>query len=169
MTWGTNLPKPIWRETPGDPFSPSDDDIYCGEELWNASSERIVAPDKRSKPLTSTWIVGGLIALALVVWLVSTWVSQERRSVVLATPVPGQTAVMQLQPSPNPRPQPTPILTPVLVLTTYEVKLGDTLWDIAQHFYGDGTKWRVISETNHIDNPKNLKVGTTLIIPHYER
>jgi len=58
--------------------------------------------------------------------------------------------------------QPTPVpRTP----TTYQVKAGDTLWDIAKYFYGDGEKWRLIAEVNNIDDPRNLRPGTILTIP----
>lgn len=60
---------------------------------------------------------------------------------------------------------PTPTSTKLPQLATYQVEAGDTLWDIAQRFYGDGTKWRLIANANGIDNPRRLQVGTVLIIP----
>jgi len=59
-------------------------------------------------------------------------------------------------------------MTPTMTAeTSYTVKAGDTLWVIAQNFYNDGTKWKIIHEANRakISNPNNLKVGTTLVIP----
>lgn len=50
-------------------------------------------------------------------------------------------------------------------LKTRVVEEGDTLWDIAAEEYGDPTKWPVIADANDIDNPRNLEVGTTLVIP----
>lgn len=44
----------------------------------------------------------------------------------------------------------------------YTVKKGDTLWDIAARFYGDGTKWRTLAERNGVLNPRKLQIGRTL-------
>lgn len=60
---------------------------------------------------------------------------------------------------------PTPTSTKLPQLATYQVEVGDTLWEIAQRFYGDGTKWRLIANANGIDDPRRLQVGTVLIIP----
>jgi len=51
---------------------------------------------------------------------------------------------------------------------TYKVQSGDTLWTIAQHFYGDGSKWPAIQKANKQllgDNASKLKIGMSLIIP----
>lgn len=48
---------------------------------------------------------------------------------------------------------------------TYTVKSGDTLWSIAQQFYGDGSQYRKIATANNIGNPDQISVGTTLTIP----
>lgn len=50
---------------------------------------------------------------------------------------------------------------------TYKVKKGDTLWAIAQKYYGDGRKWRKILEANtdKVKNPRTMKVGIELVIP----
>ena len=45
---------------------------------------------------------------------------------------------------------------------TYTVKKGDTLWDIACRFYGDGTRWSVLAAKNNIGDPKKLPVGKVL-------
>ena len=47
-------------------------------------------------------------------------------------------------------------------VTTYTVKKGDTLWDIAFRFYGDSTKWGIIAEKNGVSNPRTLQIGTVL-------
>jgi len=41
------------------------------------------------------------------------------------------------------------------------------LWNIAQKYYGDGTKWRKILEANtdKVKNPKTMRTGITLVIP----
>ena len=47
----------------------------------------------------------------------------------------------------------------------YEVKLGDTLWEIAEAVYGDGNQWTKILDTN-LTNIGFLNDGTqALIIP----
>lgn len=49
--------------------------------------------------------------------------------------------------------------------TSYTVKPGDTLWIIAQHFYNDGTKWKLIQDANKIADPSKIKAGMVLVIP----
>jgi len=51
--------------------------------------------------------------------------------------------------------------------TTYEVQPGDTLWGIAERFYGDGRKWRVIYEANptKIEDPDLIQPEQDLRIP----
>ncbi|MFQ5795312.1 MAG: ester cyclase [Candidatus Bipolaricaulia bacterium] len=51
--------------------------------------------------------------------------------------------------------------------TTYQVKERDSLWRIAEQFYGDGTLWTVIAEANgiRVANPRGLRIGESLIIP----
>jgi len=61
-----------------------------------------------------------------------------------------------------------PVSVPVIGVSdekTYTVKLGDSLYSIAQKFYNDGSKWQTISVKNNISNPKRLLVGKVLIIP----
>jgi len=53
---------------------------------------------------------------------------------------------------------------------TYTVKKGDSLWNIAKKYYGDGTKWRKILSANPNclsipGNVKTLKIGAVLTIP----
>ncbi|MEW6026132.1 MAG: LysM peptidoglycan-binding domain-containing protein [Planctomycetota bacterium] len=59
----------------------------------------------------------------------------------------------------------TPITPVQSTATSYTVKPGDTLWIIATHFYGDGTKWKQIQEANKLSDPGKLKVGMVLTIP----
>jgi LysM repeat protein len=50
---------------------------------------------------------------------------------------------------------------------SYTVKSGDTLASISRKFYKTSGRWKQILNANKdkIDNPENLKVGTTLTIP----
>ena len=47
---------------------------------------------------------------------------------------------------------------------TYTVKKGDTLWDIACRFYGDGTKWDQLAAKNGVTNPRSLQIGKVLTL-----
>jgi len=49
--------------------------------------------------------------------------------------------------------------------TTHVIASGDTLWDLAKQFYGDGTLWKKISEANGKPTPRHLTVGKELQIP----
>ncbi|MGH3631488.1 MAG: LysM peptidoglycan-binding domain-containing protein, partial [Sciscionella sp.] len=53
---------------------------------------------------------------------------------------------------------------------------GDTLWDLAQHYYGDAEQWRRIFARNmlrpqphggQLTNPDRILPGWTLLIPHH--
>lgn len=61
-------------------------------------------------------------------------------------------------------PVPTP---PAPVGTRYHVKSGDTLWGIAQKFYGNGALWNKIYEANKdkIANPRLILTNWFLQIP----
>ena len=48
----------------------------------------------------------------------------------------------------------------------YQVKSGDTLWTIAERFYGDGRRHRVIAVINHLTDPDHIVVGQELEIPY---
>ena len=50
------------------------------------------------------------------------------------------------------------------VQTTYTVKKGDTLWDIACRFYDDGTQWRTLAEKNGVADPRKLPIGKVLTL-----
>jgi GH25 family lysozyme M1 (1,4-beta-N-acetylmuramidase) len=47
----------------------------------------------------------------------------------------------------------------------YIVKKGDTLWAIAQKYYGNGNKYTDIAKANNISNPNVISVGQKLLIP----
>ncbi|KUM99081.1 lectin [Streptomyces yokosukanensis] len=48
---------------------------------------------------------------------------------------------------------------------TYTVEPGDTLWAVAERFYGDGNRYRDIAAASGIDNPDVVNVGQALTIP----
>jgi nucleoid-associated protein YgaU len=57
----------------------------------------------------------------------------------------------------EPAPEPGP--------RTYTVVSGDTLWAIAERFYGDGSKYQVIADASGITNPDLIHPGQELTIP----
>lgn len=51
---------------------------------------------------------------------------------------------------------------------SYTVKSGDTLWALAKRFYGSGSKWSTIYESNKKvigSNPNLIRPGMVLVIP----
>jgi len=49
--------------------------------------------------------------------------------------------------------------------TNHVIAAGDTLWDLAEQFYGDGALWKKISEANGTPAPRHLTIGKDLQIP----
>jgi nucleoid-associated protein YgaU len=60
-------------------------------------------------------------------------------------------------PAPAPEPPPAP--------RTYTVESGDTLWAIAERFYGDGNQYQRIADASGISNPDLIQPGQVLTIP----
>ncbi|MEE6136879.1 LysM peptidoglycan-binding domain-containing protein [Mycobacterium sp. 050128] len=75
---------------------------------------------------------------------------------------PNQIFVGQVLQIPEPPAPPTPDPAGP---TTYTVVAGDTLWDIAVRFYGDGTMFPLIAQANAIENPNAINPGEILTIP----
>lgn len=48
---------------------------------------------------------------------------------------------------------------------TYKVARGDSLWRIAEKFYGSGPEYRKIAQANGITNPDLINPGQDLVIP----
>lgn len=59
--------------------------------------------------------------------------------------------------APPPPPPPAP--------RTHTVVSGDTLWAIAERFYGDGNRYREIARASGISNPDLIHPGQVLTIP----
>ncbi|MBB3317197.1 5'-nucleotidase [Rhizobium sp. BK181] len=49
--------------------------------------------------------------------------------------------------------------------TNHVIAAGDTLWDLAKQFYGEGALWQKISEANGKPAPRHLAIGKELQIP----
>jgi 5'-nucleotidase len=49
--------------------------------------------------------------------------------------------------------------------TTHVIAAGDTLWDLAETFYGDGARWRKLANANRRASPRHLLVGQELRVP----
>jgi LysM repeat protein len=58
---------------------------------------------------------------------------------------------------PPPPPPPAP--------RTYTVESGDTLWAIAERFYGDGNRYQEIANASGVPNPDLIHPGQVLTIP----
>ncbi|BBY44613.1 LysM peptidoglycan-binding domain-containing protein [Mycolicibacterium celeriflavum] len=78
-------------------------------------------------------------------------------------------AVEEPAPAPEPKaapaPPPPPPPPPPPAPRTYTVVSGDTLWAIAERFYGDGNKYQVIADASGISNPDLIHPGQVLTIP----
>ena len=56
-------------------------------------------------------------------------------------------------------------LVPEGLPITYKVEENNSLWEIAERFYGSGYNWVDIAEENKLTNPDALLVGQELQIP----
>ena len=71
---------------------------------------------------------------------------------IVVAPVPD---IVPLPPEPAPAEQ----------NVTYQIKWGDTLWDIAAAYYRNPWRYPEIAEANNISNPDYIVSGTTIVIP----
>ncbi|MCW2561880.1 MAG: hypothetical protein JWQ31_440, partial [Mycobacterium sp.] len=68
-------------------------------------------------------------------------------------------------PAPEAEPAAPPPPPPPPAVQTYTVVSGDTLWAIAERFYGDGSKYQVIADASGVSNPDLIHPGQVLTIP----
>lgn len=59
--------------------------------------------------------------------------------------------------SSKPKPAPSP--------RYHTIKKGDTMWDLANKYYGNSLQWKKIAEANSKIDPRRLQVGKKLLIP----
>ncbi len=52
--------------------------------------------------------------------------------------------------------------------STHTVAEGESLWGIAEQYYGDGYSWTRIAEANDLDNANTIEVGQVLEIPEVQ-
>ncbi|MFD6858302.1 LysM peptidoglycan-binding domain-containing protein [Rhodococcus sp. NPDC060090] len=62
-----------------------------------------------------------------------------------------------------PAAEPAPAAAPAP--RTHTVASGDTLWAIAERFYGDGNQYQRIADASGISNPDLIRAGQVLTIP----
>ncbi|BBX82875.1 LysM peptidoglycan-binding domain-containing protein [Mycolicibacterium aubagnense] len=74
--------------------------------------------------------------------------------------VAAEPAAVEVAADPEPAPEPE-----VPAARTYTVQSGDTLWAIAEQFYGDGNRYPEIAGASGIDNPDLIQPGQLLTIP----
>jgi nucleoid-associated protein YgaU len=79
-----------------------------------------------------------------------------------AAPTQAPAAPTQAPPAPTQAPA-APTEAPARRI--YTVVSGDTLWAIAERFYGDGSQYPKIASANGIANPDLIMVGQELTIP----
>jgi nucleoid-associated protein YgaU len=82
---------------------------------------------------------------------------QEPTAATAPAPAPEAPPAEAPAPPPPPPPPPAP--------RTYTVVSGDTLWAIAEKYYGDGNRYRAIAEASGIANPDLIHPGQVLTIP----
>lgn len=92
----------------------------------------------------------------------TTNVAPEATAEPVAEPAPepasGPVGDASSEMAPEPGPQAT-------AARSYTVEPGDTLWAIAERFYGDGSKYQVIADASGIANPDLIHPGQLLTIP----
>ena len=83
-----------------------------------------------------------------------------QRNTVSTSPTPPavKTIIKNVQPKVASVRQPTK--------RTYTVKSGDSLWSIAQQFYGNGSLDRYLAQVNHIANENLIYSGQVLTVPY---
>lgn len=52
---------------------------------------------------------------------------------------------------------------------THRVKKGDTMWDMAEKYLGDGKRWKEIAKLNNMKSGWDLRVGKDIKIPPKEK
>lgn len=77
---------------------------------------------------------------------------------------PAEKAGEKAEPAPKPEPPPPPPPPPPVVRKHLMLK-GETLWQLAVRYYGDGQQWVKIQEANPGVKPTAIRVGTEITVP----
>lgn len=83
------------------------------------------------------------------------WASNTNTDSPQAAPAAAAPAPVEEAPPPPPAP----------AVQTYTVQGGDTLWAIAERFYGDGNRYGEIASASGVTNPDLIHPGQVLTIP----
>lgn len=67
-------------------------------------------------------------------------------------------------PTPPPPPPAPPSPAPPAP-RIHVIKKGDTMWDMAKHYYGNPLRWPEIAKANGNPNPRLLQIGSRFVIP----
>ncbi|MBB2698419.1 UNVERIFIED_ORG: 5'-nucleotidase [Rhizobium esperanzae] len=84
-----------------------------------------------------------------------------------SAPAPATEPAPAAPAAPAPATEPAPAASAPAATTpsTHVIAAGDTFWDLAVTFYGDGTLWRKLWEANGKPNPHHLTVGKEIQVP----
>lgn len=90
-----------------------------------------------------------------------------RVTAIAAAAAPAAPAAAPATPAPAETPAAAPATAAPAAATpaSHVIAAGDTLWDLAKQFYGNGELWKKISEANGSPNPRRLVVGEELKLP----
>ncbi len=88
----------------------------------------------------------------------------DEKTVAVPEPAPAPAGDVRTEP------EPTPAIKPEAVpeeQDRYTVQSGDTLWNIAENVYGDGSKYLKIFDANTdlLEQPDQILPGQKLLIP----
>lgn len=81
-----------------------------------------------------------------------------------ATPAPAEPA-KPAEAAPAPAAEPAKPAEATPAESSHVIVAGDTYWDLAEKAYGDGARWKTISDANQGYEARRLPVGATLTIP----
>ncbi len=99
-------------------------------------------------------------------WASNTQTDEQPPAPAAEAPTPEVVPAAAEEPAAAPEPEPGPAPPPPPPAPrTYTVVSGDTLWAIAERFYGDGSKYQVIADASGISNPDLIHPGQELTIP----
>jgi nucleoid-associated protein YgaU len=109
---------------------------------------------------------GFVLAATLAVLLATGPACGPTEDPVQATTAPTDTAVKELPP-PTPTPREEYADPGPAAGRTHLVEAGDTLYSLAEKYYGSQKQWRKIfvANRNRLTDPNHLAVGMKLIIP----